>query len=95
LAHIWDLWVTGSLPSKLIHLSASKAAKFGQMVSAAMSTLPAAFCGVVRNPFLKRQSQYKIYEWMALLHWYIIPIGVELGFHPAVNENFSHLWSLP
>jgi hypothetical protein len=26
---------------------------------------------------------------MALLHWYIIPIGIELGFNPAVLENFS------
>jgi hypothetical protein len=26
---------------------------------------------------------------MALLHWYILPIGIELGFNPAVLENFS------
>ena len=44
---------------------------------------------MVRDPFLKRQSQYKIYEWMALLHWYIIPIGIELGFSHALLANFS------
>jgi hypothetical protein len=26
-------------------------------------------------PDKEHQSQYKIYEWMALLHWYIIPIA--------------------
>lgn len=27
---------------------------------------------------------------MALLHWYIIPIGLEVGFSPIVLENFSY-----
>jgi hypothetical protein len=90
MAFIWDLWTTLSLPSDPIHMHSDKARKLGQLVSEAMSTLPSAFCGVVRDPFLKRQSQYKIYEWMALLHWYIIPIGIELGLNPAVLENFSH-----
>jgi len=27
---------------------------------------------------------------MALLHWYIIPLRIELGFPAAVLENFSH-----
>ena len=27
---------------------------------------------------------------MALLHWYIIPIGIELEFNPVVLDNFSH-----
>jgi hypothetical protein len=26
---------------------------------------------------------------MALLHWYIIPIGIELGFNSIVLQNFS------
>ncbi|KZP09685.1 hypothetical protein FIBSPDRAFT_914023 [Athelia psychrophila] len=67
----------------------NKASKFGAMVAQAMSTLPPSFCGPVRDPFLKRNSQYKIYEWMALLHWYIIPIGLELEFHPQVLANFA------
>ena len=25
-----------------------------------------------------------------MVHWYIIPIGVELGMDPAVLKNFSH-----
>jgi hypothetical protein len=27
---------------------------------------------------------------MALLHWYIMPIGIELEFNPLVLDNFSH-----
>ena len=54
-----------------------------------MSTLPPAFCGPIRDPYLKRQSQYKVYEWMALLHWYIIPMGIEIGMDPTILRNFS------
>ncbi len=54
-----------------------------------MSTLPPSFCGTIQDPYLKWQSQYKVFEWMALLHWYIIPIGIELEFNPTVLENFS------
>src|ERR1700676_853109 len=82
--------MTLSTPSEPIHIDTDKARQFGQLVSGAMSTLPASFCGLVRDPFLKRQSQYKIFEWMALLHWYIIPIGIELGFNPTLLNNFSH-----
>lgn len=89
MAFQWDLWMTLSTPLEPIHIDANKACQFGQLVSEAMSTLPASFCGLVRDPFLKRQSQYKIYEWMALLHWYIIPIGIELGFSPVLLANFS------
>jgi hypothetical protein len=39
-----------------------------------MKTLPPAFCG----------------PWMTLLHWYILTIGMELGFDERVLENFSH-----
>jgi Transposase family tnp2 len=89
MAFLWDLWMTLSSPSEVIHIDTDKARQFGQLVSGAMSTLPASFCGLVRDPFLKRQSQYKIYEWMALLHWYIIPIGIEVGFSPMLLSNFS------
>jgi len=27
---------------------------------------------------------------MVLLHWYIIPIGIEIGMDPTVLQNFSH-----
>jgi hypothetical protein len=89
MAFLWDLWITMSSPSEVIHIGADKACQFGKMVSEAMSTLPTSFCGCVRDPFLKRQSQYKIYEWMALLHWYIIPIGIELEFPPVLLQKIS------
>ena len=89
MAFIWDLWTSTSKPTERIHLPESKARKFGEAVAAASETLPPAFCGPIRDPFLKRHSQYKIYEWMALLHWYTLPIGMELGFDPSILENFS------
>jgi hypothetical protein len=73
-----------------IHLSSTKAQNLGRLIPPAMSTLPPAFCGPIRDPYLKCQSQYKVYEWMALLHWYIIPIGTEIGMDPTVLWNFSH-----
>lgn len=90
MSFLWDTWTSNSKPTERIHLPEAKSRKFGQAVAAAMKTLPPAFCGPVRDPFLKRHSQYKVYEWMALLHWYTLPIGMELGFDPGVLENFSH-----
>ena len=90
MAYIWDLWTIHTKPDEInLHLPTEKAQRFGEAISAAMKTLPPSFCGPVRDPFLKRQSQYKVYEWMALLHWYILPIGMELGLDARVLENFS------
>ncbi|KAI0039342.1 hypothetical protein FA95DRAFT_1504300 [Auriscalpium vulgare] len=89
MAYLWDLWTTFSAPEEMCHLSTYKAETLGRLVSEAMCTLPPCFCGPIRDPFLKRQSQYKIFEWMALLHWYIIPLGTELGFNPTVLSNFA------
>ena len=50
---LWDLWVTMSSSSEIVHLGAEKASKFGKLVVEAMSTLPVSFCGPVRDPFLK------------------------------------------
>jgi hypothetical protein len=88
-AFIWDVWTTQSSSEDKVHLSVVKAKKFGALVSEAMSTLPPSFCGPVRDIFLKRHSQYKIYEWMALAHWYTIPIGIELEFDAGVLQNHS------
>jgi hypothetical protein len=90
-AFIWDLWTSISKKGETIHLTEDKARKFGDTIVSAMKTLPPAFCGPVRNPFLKRHSQYKVYEWMALLHWYTLPIGMELGFDPYVLDNYANL----
>ena len=85
----WDMWTIDSLETDIVHLSKDKARRFGELVSIGMSTLPTSFCGIVRDPFLKRQSQYKLYEWMAIIHWYILPIGLELEFNPSVLDNFA------
>ncbi|EDQ98531.1 uncharacterized protein LACBIDRAFT_299510 [Laccaria bicolor S238N-H82] len=88
-AFIWDIWTISSSETEIIHLPANKARAFGSLVAKAMVSLPPSFCGPIRDPHLKCQSQYKVYEWMALLHWYIIPIGIELGFNSLVLQNFS------
>ncbi|KIM35111.1 hypothetical protein M413DRAFT_79735 [Hebeloma cylindrosporum] len=89
MAFIWDIWTVLSKPGDIVHLSSDKAQKLGKAIPLAMSTLPPAFCGPIRDPYLKRQSQYKVYEWMALLHWYIIPIGMEIGMDSTILRNFS------
>ena len=89
VALFWDLWTIHSDKNEHIHVGKEKIAHLGELVASAMITLPPAFCGPIRDPNLKRQSQYKAYEWMALLHWYIVPIGIELGFPPAILQNFA------
>ncbi|KAH9022211.1 hypothetical protein EDB85DRAFT_1871470 [Lactarius pseudohatsudake] len=89
MLHIWDLWVTHSSSEERIHLSKEVAELLGEEVEKAVKTLPPSFCGPIRNPYKKRQSQYKVYEWMALLHWYIIPIAWELQVDQEVLENFG------
>ena len=70
------------------------ASQLGEEIEKAMNTLPSSFSGPIRDTHKKRHSQYKIYEWMALLHWYIIPIAWELGFDREVLENFMEFADL-
>ncbi len=58
-------------------------------IEKAVKTLPPSFCRPIRDPYKKQQSQYKIYEWMAFLYWYITSIASELGFNPDVVKNFA------
>jgi hypothetical protein len=89
MPHFWDIWVTHSNPSEIVHMSEEIASTLGAEAENAIATLPSSFCGPIRDPYKKRHSQYKIYEWMALLHWYIVPIAWELGFNQKVVENFA------
>ena len=89
MLHIWDLWVTHSSSDEQIHMDKEVASQLGEEIEKAVKTLPSSFCGPIRNPYKRRQSQYKVYEWMALLHWYIIPIAWELQFDSEVLENFA------
>jgi hypothetical protein len=82
--------MTHALPNEKIYVPENKKKLFGSLVTDAMATLPPSFCGPVRNPYTKRQSQYKGYEWMALIHWYIVPIGIELELDAAVLQNYSN-----
>ena len=89
MVHIWDLWVIHSSADEKIHMDTDMASQLGEEIERAMNTLPPSLSGPIRNPYKKRHSQYKVYEWMALLHWYIIPIASELGFDEDVLNNFT------
>ncbi|KAF9042339.1 hypothetical protein BJ165DRAFT_1349037 [Panaeolus papilionaceus] len=86
---MYDTWSTGSSAGEAVHISARKMQLLGELVAMANETLPPSFSGPIRDPYLKRQSQYKAYEWMALLHWYILPIGIEIGLSPLLLGNFA------
>jgi hypothetical protein len=87
---LWDTW-RGSSQNDKVHVTDTKAKMFGELVAGSMKTLPASFCGRVRDVHLKRQSQYKAYEWMALLYWYILSAGIEVGFPDTILQNFAYL----
>ena len=89
MPHFWDTWTSKIPLSKTVHMSEDIAKKLGTEIESAMATLPPSFSGHIRNVEAKRSSQYKIYEWMALLHWYIVPIAWELGFNSEVVKNFA------
>ncbi|KJA26463.1 hypothetical protein HYPSUDRAFT_132751 [Hypholoma sublateritium FD-334 SS-4] len=89
MAFMWDIWTVHSKISDCVHFPEEKVKELGRLIPLAMTTLPPSFCGPIRDPYLKRQSQYKIYEWMALLHWFILPIATELSMNPLVIKNFS------
>jgi len=89
MAFIWELWVKKSDTNEIIHMDSDMASQFGEEVEKAVKTLPLSICELICNPYTKCSSQYKVYEWMALLHWYIIPLGWELGFNRRVLANFA------
>ena len=89
MPHLWDIWVSYSSESEIVHMPKNIASALGEAAESAIATLPPSFSGPIRDPSKKRQSSYKIYEWMALLHWYIVPIAWELGFNREVVKNFA------
>ncbi|TEB34533.1 hypothetical protein FA13DRAFT_1625508 [Coprinellus micaceus] len=93
MTFIWDIWtgVHAKDESDPVHLPDNKMKQLGEWIFNAAATLPPSFCSPVRNPYEKRNSQYKIYEWMAVLHWYFIPMAIELGIDMQVLQNFSKL----
>ena len=81
--------VQGAHSSANKGVSQAMASMLGAEAESAIATLPSAFSGPIRDPYKKHQSQYKIYDWMALLHWYIVSISWELGFNLEVVKNFA------
>lgn len=88
MAFFWDLWTKHCSPGEQTHMLEDILKTLGKYVGDAAQTLPSIFCGHIRNPHTKRHSQYKIFKWMALLHWYLIPMLYELGFNDFARNNF-------
>ncbi|KAH6876971.1 hypothetical protein BKA70DRAFT_1127754 [Coprinopsis sp. MPI-PUGE-AT-0042] len=93
MTFIWDIWSGVHAKDKAdpVRLPDKKLKDIGDWIYKASATLPPSFCGPVRNPYEKRNSQYKIFEWMAVLHWYFIPMAIELGINHRVIQNFAML----
>ncbi|KAF4580760.1 hypothetical protein EYR38_003046 [Pleurotus pulmonarius] len=89
MANFWDLWTSITNPDEITHLSVEQATFFGQEVTKSMATIPAVFTGPVRDPHLKRNTQYKMFEWKALTHWLTVPILLELEMPMEVVRNFA------
>jgi hypothetical protein len=89
MMHFWDLWVIHSDGDEKVHMNAEMASTLGEWIEEALVTLPPSFSGPIRNPYKKCHSQYKVYESMALLHGYIIPMALELDFDWDVLSNFA------
>ena len=98
IPHYWDIW-NAPIPFRngpplrgdAVHFAPGVAKLLGEQIALAISTLPPVFCGPIRDPNLKRQSQYKIFEWVGISHLYIVPIGFEVGMDSSVLKNFSRL----
>ncbi|KAF9523527.1 hypothetical protein CPB83DRAFT_871593 [Crepidotus variabilis] len=87
MVFLWDTMTSPTSTSEPIHFS--KSAQLGVLIPPAMETLPSSFCGPIRDIHLKCNSQCKIYEWMAILHWYFIPIAIELSFNSVVLATLA------
>ncbi|KAF9531569.1 hypothetical protein CPB83DRAFT_915758 [Crepidotus variabilis] len=88
MAFLWDT-MTGVKKHGPDPIHLSQAERLGALIPLAMETLPPSFSGPIRDIYLKRNSQYKIYEFMAVCHWYFIPIAIELSFNSSVLANFA------
>ena len=94
MPHMWDMWISDSSASENFYMSSDIASELGAEAEKAIATLPSSFCGHIWDPSQKWQSSYKIYEWMALLHWYIVPIAWEIGFNKEVVKNFARFFNV-
>ncbi|KAL8277226.1 hypothetical protein RQP46_010399 [Phenoliferia psychrophenolica] len=80
----WDSW------GKLNILSVAQRLWIGDRMDAVAPDLPSLFCdSTPRNIHLKRNTQYKMWEWLAWALWYSIPLLFEAG----LPEDHLLLWA--
>ncbi|KAJ8519136.1 hypothetical protein ONZ45_g3888 [Pleurotus djamor] len=82
-AWLWDLMLDSG------HLTREQGAEFGRLLAYSNTTLPPSFSGPVRNLYTKRNSQYKIYEWMNVVHMYTVPILQAVGADSRIIDNYA------
>ncbi|KAF9486665.1 hypothetical protein BDN71DRAFT_1594821 [Pleurotus eryngii] len=71
------------------YLTGKKLETFGYWLEISKATLPATFCGPIRNIHTKLNTSYKLYEWMAVVHWYTVPFLMSLGVPYKVVANYA------
>ncbi|KAJ8486995.1 hypothetical protein ONZ45_g14488 [Pleurotus djamor] len=82
-AWLWDLMLDSG------YLTREQGAEFGRLLFHANATLPPSFSGPVRNLYTKRNSQYKIYEWMNVVHLYTVPILRAINADSRIIHNYA------
>jgi predicted metallopeptidase len=86
----WDLWTSKSCEGDKLRLNELQKTLIGQWMEEAAPDIPGFFGAAPSNLNLGRNSQYKLFEWAAFLHWYSLPFLVRLQ---APTEIISH-WGL-
>lgn len=62
----------------------------GMWMDRSSGNLPACFvANAPRNIFLKRNTQYKLHEWVSWAHYYSIPLLEYVGFPPDYIEHWA------
>jgi hypothetical protein len=76
--NLWDLLrrdgKSKAHPDDLDHFDDAMAGQIGAWVTAAAGTLPSLFGNAPRNIAEKRHSQFKMWEWAAYFHWYLVRV---------------------
>ncbi|KAH8920025.1 hypothetical protein BT69DRAFT_1376799 [Atractiella rhizophila] len=94
-SHLWDLWSGKVEPVEGDRhlLSTDQNILIGEVMHNAVIDLPARFSNRIRNLDKFRNTRYSIYEWLAWVHWYSVPILLEVGFHIELIQHWTNFVS--
>jgi hypothetical protein len=86
----WDLWTVRAIDGDPFCFDRAKRELVGEIMEFSVSNIPAALGGAPSNIHLNRNSQYKLWEWAAFLHWFSLPMLFRMN---APTEVIAH-WGL-